>query len=79
MARRDTAAMAAASWPDANYQFLRGKWWDEAPDARSRRRGPGRGRNQIEADLWDRDEINAQRRSAQWAAAERVLFGERVL
>jgi hypothetical protein len=77
MARRDTAAMAAASWPDTNYHFRRGRRWTEPLDTRSRRRGPGRGRNQIEVDLWDRREITAQRRSAQWAAAERALFGAR--
>ena len=77
MARRDAAAMAAASWPDANYHFRRGRRWAEPPDARSRRRGPGRGRNQVEADLWDHEKVNTQRRSAQWAAAESALFGER--
>jgi hypothetical protein len=75
MARRDTAAMAAASWPDTNHHFRR--WWTEPPGACNRRRGPGRGRNQIEVDLWDHGEINAQHRSVQWASAERALFGER--
>jgi hypothetical protein len=67
--RRDAAAAAAKSWPDANYQFSR--------FADSRTRGPRQGRGAIgENPNEDEAEGTARQRSLQWQAAE-ALFSPR--
>jgi hypothetical protein len=72
MARRDTAALAARSWPDDNYAFRRGRrWLDEPPERRTR--GPGRGRNASDAKLEEVANSTAARRAPQWRDAE-ALF-----
>jgi hypothetical protein len=77
MARRDTAVMAAASWPDANVQFRRERRWHELPIAQDRRRRPVRDSafftNEIPG---KRDDYIAARRALQWAIVEKILFGE---
>jgi hypothetical protein len=78
MARRDTAAMAAASWPDANVQFRRGRRWFDPPDMHERKHDSGRSCTFSSNDLGKHaDHIEAARHAQLWANAERLFAPSR--